>query len=414
MKKCTKHIYKIITILMIVALVFSGCLGDDADEEVLPAQYGDKGAQWAIDFAQTYPMRTAYSSQESQAGEAIRNALEQMGYDVEVQFFSGSDGANQSANYIVRIPGEGFMERQEDETYLPVRRTVIVGAHYDTPGYPEREADEADNTEDDEMDLDDQAQILYDGLQNNASGVASLLTIAEQIQNTTFAYDVILIAFGASSDDYAGARAFVDQMTWDDVSSVDAMYCIESIYTGDKLYGSAGHNSLDPGRKYERRRKLYEAYDVVYNNMLRSRNNIDLLYNMSSLVIDVNSDDQLDVYREITMTRSDYVPFDEVNIPIVFIESYDYNFSRLDEMKETRNLNLQDFGGHIRGTVLDASEILLDELGEELLVSRINNVSFIIIEAINKGAYDLITQSDYDDGQRLPTVHEVNQTQADR
>lgn len=399
-----------IPLIVMFSILLSACLGPE-DEEILPAQYGDIGAQWAIDFAQRYPKRLAYSYQEQQAGEMIYRALVDLGYEVEVQSFTGSDGQGQSANYIVRIPGEGFMSQREDDTYIPTRRTVIVGAHYDTPGYSQNLLTEQVLDDDDEIEEVD--RILYDGLQNNASGVACLLTIADQVQNMTFAYDVIIIAFGASSDDFAGARAFLNNLTFEEMNSIDVMYCIESIYAGDKLYASAGHNSLEPGKKYERRRKLYEAYDVVYNNMLRSRNNVDLLYNMSGLIIDVNGNDQLDIYREVTMTRSDYVPFDDLGIPIVFFESYDYNYSRFEDMKETRNLNLQSEGGHIRATVLDASEILLDELGMDLLVARINNTAFIIIESILRGSHNLIAQSEYERGERFPVVQEDDETQKD-
>jgi len=218
-------------------------------------------------------------------------------------------------------------------------------------------------------------------------------------------YDVILVAFGAGDDKYAGASAFEAKMTADEISSTDAMYCVESIYAGDKLYASAGWNSLIPGRKYDMRRKLYEAYDVVYENSLSSKNGVDLLYNESSLSLDVNSDGITDVYREVTTTISDYVPFDRAGIPIVFFESYDYNYKSVPEMKETKNLKLQSDGGMIRRTNNDSLSILEDSLTKDQLKTRINNTAFILLMAIEKGANNSITKEQYAAGTTIaPTI----------
>ena len=99
------------------------------------------------------------------------------------------------------------------------------------------------------------------------------------------------------------------------------MYCIVSIYAGDILYAHAGHSSLVEGNKYSFRRKLYEAYDVAYENSLYSQTGTDLYYNMSLINFDVNGDLINDEYREVTKVRSDYTVFDSQSIPVVFFES---------------------------------------------------------------------------------------------
>lgn len=374
-------------LLVFVAPLITAC-GDD-EETVKPAQYGDYGENIALTLAHNYPYRKAFTAEEAAAGAYVKSELQKLGYTVEEQVVTSMDGVSQSLNYIVRIPGEGFMSRDSFGDYSPTRKTVIIGAHYDNA-----------------YSVADAAQYPdYDGIQDNACGIGCLLTIAKEIKGQNNGYDVILVAFGAGSANYAGARAFVSSMTQDEINRTDCMYCIESIYAGDKLYASAGLSSLQDGRKYSYRRKLYESYDVAYDNMLSSLNGVELYYNMSGIIMDVNGDGRDDIFREVTLTTSDYVPFDQAGIPIVFFESYDYDFSELANMKETKNLNLQDNGGLIRHSSLDSSTILAESLDEERLSQRINNTAFIVINAVAKGSHNSVTNSQYEAGETLaPTT----------
>ncbi|HBZ78090.1 MAG TPA: hypothetical protein DEO39_05230 [Clostridiales bacterium] len=159
------------------------------------------------------------------------------------------------------------------------------------------------------------------------------------------------------------------------------------------------------GNKYSFRRKLYEAYDVAYENSLYSQTGTDLYYNMSLLNFDVNGDLINDEYREVTRVRSDYSIFDSQSIPVVFFESSDYNFTKLSDMKETKNLSLQEYNGAVRDTPLDSSELLKEAIEEDRLQTRINVVAFIIVKAVEKGSKDCVPISRYKAGERLePTV----------
>ena len=383
-----KHLLlRISVILLCVTLLFSSSCGKK-EEKKKPADYGSYGADFAIELATKFPFRSAFSSGEQGAGMLIKNELEKIGYQVESQSFTSSDGKN-SYNYIVRIPGEGFMQRDSFGEYSEVHKTVIIGAHYDSPiSYSQRSS-----------------YPKYDGIQNNACGIGALMTIAKEMYGKTYAYDVVLVAFGASSANYLGAGIFLNQMKADELKRIECMYCIESIYAGDKLYAHAGLSSLQEGKKYTYRRKLYEAYDVAYENSLLSETGVDLNYNMSLLSFDVNGDHVDDMYREVTQVRSDYTIFDSMEIPVVFFESSDSNFSKLSDMKETKNLELQEYGGAIRGTPLDSSEILKESLDETRLQTRVNVVAFIAIKAVEKGSKNCVPISKYNEGVRLdPTV----------
>ena len=372
--------------LCILFLPFGASCGKK-EETKKPAEYGTYGSDFAMRLAREFPYRNAFSSGEKGAGSLIENELTKIGYKVEKQDFA-APGGKSSSNYIVRIEGEGFMQRDSFGEYSKVRKTVVIAAHYDSPiSYEIRGSFPS-----------------YDGIQDNACGVGALMTIAKQMYGKKYGYDVIIVALGASSSGYLGAKAFLKSMG-DDKDHCDCMYCIESIYAGDKLYAHAGLSSLQDGKKYSFRRKLYEAYDVSYENSVYSNTGVDLNYNMSLLSFDVDGDGKIDMYREVTKVPSDYLIFDSASIPVVFFESSDYNFSKLEDMKETKNLELQAQGGQIRGTALDSSEILQKSLDKDRLKVRINVTSFITIKAVEKGSQNCVVVSDYEAGQRLePTV----------
>jgi len=379
-----KSFSKITSLILIVALMlttFVSC-SDSDDEDALQADYGTYGADIARELSDLYPYRKPYTDEESAAGQYVKGKFEELGYEVTEQTFSNIYGSV-STNYFVRYEGEGFISIDEYGNPEEVRRTIVIGAHYDD-SYSRGEVD---------------SSYGYDGISDNSSGIGCLLTIAKEIQNyENVPFDVIFIAFGASNDSYAGSRAFVSSLTEESLSAIDCMYCIDSIYAGDKVYASAGYSSLKLSQKYQMRRKLYQAYDVTYDALLYSQYEFSLYYNESGVITDLNGDGVDDIYREVSANKSDYVPFDELNIPVVFFDSGDYFFTSMDEMKDTKNLSLQEFGGVVRGTALDSEDLLSQfKFTEDMdqLQIRINCVAYIVLESIMKGSDYAMTKAEY-------------------
>ncbi len=376
-----KKILCLILSLVVFIIPVASC-SDDAEEVPIQADYGSYGADIARELSTLYPYRRAYTPEEASAGEYIRGEFEELGYDVSKQDFTNLYGGT-SSNYIVNIPGKGFFSIDDFGNPVEVRRTIVIGAHYDD-SFSEGQVDPS---------------YAYDGISDNSSGIGCLFTIADQIRNyPDLAFDVIIVAFGAGNDNFAGARAFVDSLTDEVSDSIDCMYCIDSIYGGDKVYASAGFNSLIMNQKYQMRRKLYQAYDVCYDSLLYSQHGFNLYYNESGVITDLNGDSFDDIYREVSVNRSDYVPFDEMNIPIVYFDSADYFFDSMEDMKDSKNLHLQEFGGMVRSTPLDSRQTLDPFMITEdcdLLEIRINCVSYVILESMMKGSDYAMTYSEY-------------------
>lgn len=361
---------------------FVSCSNDSSEEEVLPGSYGTYGADFARKLASEYPYRKAFSKDETDAGAMIASEISSLGYQYEAQSFTTDSGS--STNYIVKVPGPGFYMDDGSGNYSITPRTVVIGAHYDS-AFSASEVDEEHS---------------YDGISDNASGVACVMTVLSQLKeyNDT-GYNVVVVFFGAGNSDNAGAKAFYDSLSESEKKEIEVMYCVDSIYAGDKIYASAGRNSLISFQKYQMRKKLYQAYDIAYEFELNGKNGFNLLYNESGVQADIDGDEKLDIYREVSANNSDYLVFDRKNIPVVYFDSFDYNFDTVKDMIDTKNLTLQEYEGKIRGTLLDSSVVLDGVLKTEegdLLELRVNNVAFIILESLHNSADDGMTQKEYD------------------
>jgi len=406
-------------------LVLTSCKKKEKSD-VKPADYGSYGADIAREIAEKFPERGAYTEGEKATGDYIEGKIKELGYTPEVQRFTKEAGEGEevksSANYVVKIPGTGFYCLQGDGTYKIEHRVAVIGAHYDAailPEYAPKEDKKKDDKKKDEKKDDAEAtpterpKYVFDGISDNASGTACVLTAMKAFKDyKDVSYDVWFVFFGAGTDNFAGAEEFCKTFTTEEFYSIDVMYDIDSLYAGDKVYASSGFKSLITTQKYEMRRKLYQAYDVCFANTLYTNYRFDLYYNESGLRFDVNDDGYKDIFNELPNTISDFKPFDDRGIPIVYFESYDYNYTLLEKMKESKNLNLQDYGGKIRRTPSDCTYFLdsllvsedLDFNGDgepdctgDRLQIRVNCVAFIVLEALLKGSDKGMTAAQYEE-----------------
>ena len=380
---------------------------------VKPADYGTYGSDIAREIAQKFPDRSAYSAGESQTGQYIEGKIKELGYEAEVQTFTGSGGS--SANYIVKIPGTGFFCPNEDGIYELEHRIAIIGTHYDAallPDYVPQEPGEEEYYEEGEEPENTEPAYTYDGISDNASGTACILTALMAYKDyKDVGYDVWFVFFGAGTDNFAGSEYFYQSLTGEEKAALDVMYDVDSLYAGDKVYASSGFKSLVANKKYEMRRKLYQSYDVCFSNTLWTNYGFDLYYNESGIKADLNEDGIEDVFKEMPNSVSDFKVFDDHMVPVVYFESYEYNFTRMDQMKETKNLNLQDYNGNVRRTPADSTKLLDSVLIEEdkdrdgdgevdctgdILQIRINCVAFIVVESLLKGSDKGMTPKEYE------------------
>jgi alkaline phosphatase isozyme conversion protein len=153
--------------------------------------------------------RLAGTDEETTAARYIADAFAEMGYATETQPFSAQsedDEAIDSANVIAIKDGLST-------------QAVVVGAHYDGV--------------DDGMAADD-----------NASGVAAMLEVAELVVNTETPYTIYFVAFGAEEAGLLGSDAFVSSMSASDRSDIVLMVNLDCLIAGDITYAYSPENAV--------------------------------------------------------------------------------------------------------------------------------------------------------------------------
>lgn len=411
-----------LVLMTIFVLTAVACSEREGRETVRIADYGNSGADFARELALRYPRREAYSDQERMASVYIANRLTEMGYSPEIQEFTALDSEGNyksSQNIIVRLNGNGFRyapKTKETGDQTPDRRKddliLIVGAHYDTPPV-NLEPGEDGVTE----------PIVADGIHDNASGVAAVMTAARIMREVKPGYDVTFVLFGAGTASYTGAKHFLSSLKDEERSRIDAMVNVGPIFAGDKVYAHAGHNSVTGGeyKNYAKRRKLYQMTDIFFEYKLNTRNGYAIYTNQASFLAETTHGTR-GIFREWTTKLSDHTPFDKVGIPVVFMESGEYRIKSASEVGlESKNPLFNSSNGVISGTQFDCTSTLeelfkdmeeqrarqtlpidWENLEEETDASddgteqkriprlplRINNTAFVIVQLARKGPLD--------------------------
>ncbi|MDO5732288.1 MAG: M28 family peptidase [Eubacteriales bacterium] len=414
-------IFRSLALLLLCAfmiLPLSAC-GEDREDEKL-ADYGSYGAEIANQIAALGP-RPSGSSQEQAAGEMVFNALTALGYHPERQTFT-SNGSSVS-NIIVKIPGSGFRYRPVnliDKLYVEPDQGQIYGHIFsrqvilatrlcteeaqaepsETPGESEEtvptETDENGEAKPDDFAwarAENRGEVVYEaseleGISDNASGIASLLTLAKLLKNENLGYDVTLAFVAASGNNYEGTRQLLAHFSDEELDNIDCFYELRNIYAGDSLYVHAGWQAIDSDRKYLLRRKIYEMTDVSLETGLLYDNGEDLLLNESIFDVPNPLTQARTLYREFSYNRSDYLVADELGIPCAFVESYDYNGKDFSDQCENRNPSFSSSGGRVSGTSYDNRARLERILDRNQLQRRVNTVAFLCLGALRKGCSD--------------------------
>lgn len=374
-------------LVFIMFLPLTACSATDSPvASDLPANFGSYGSDMALELADRFPLRSPGSSQESKAAAWIADAFSELGYDPQTVTFSFKDTAGQqqqSANVVVIVKGTGFKLTDVNGQTSTVSRQVVVGAHYDVAvsaadvAAAKTTNSTTKSSKNSISGVPEPTLADFDGIHDNASGIGTLLLIARQLKSELPRYDVVLVAFGAAEAGLAGANAYVKSLDTAALAKTDAMYNIEAIYAGDKVYAHAGQNSVLPNDQkiYEKRRKLYEVTDIFYEYTLNTLNKFNLNTNQSSIEVPWPDDKSTALYREWTLQESDHTPFDKLGIPIVYFESFDYDRTKLSSMKESANPAFTSTKGAIRHTRFDSTAFLQALLNQKNIMAAVTTTT---------------------------------------
>jgi alkaline phosphatase isozyme conversion protein len=237
----------------------------------------------------TFAPRVAGTPDELAAAEMIEQYFSDVGYATQLQpfTFEGDDGQASSQNVIAYRAAT----KKPKTSPTPL---VIVGAHYDS--------------------VRGDAGIGGGlGADDNASGVAVMLEVAERITQYKQEYDLVFVAFGAEEAGLRGSSYYVKNMSAADVARTIVMINFDSLIVGDKLYIHAGFNEKTWAR----------------DEMLR-------LIRLRKLPIEMQPGLNPDYPAGLTPNGfSDYTAFNQAGIPIVAFESTNWEIGDLDGYVQT-------------------------------------------------------------------------------
>lgn len=381
-----KSWHRVLCLVLIFCLLCltTACSNNDKEERVTVARYGNMGRSLALKLVETVPFRKAGTGGEKQAADFICEQLDRFKLPYERQAFDFNDEsghARNSENIVVTIPGKGFQPAETkpsdpmaDSANIvrlsqPDDAWILIGAHYDSC-YSRDEAESMDAQAtmaqvDEEgnpiqVNTDLPKMVNTDGLDDNAASVATLLTLCNTLRSDAPAFNVKVVFFGAGHANFAGASAYLQNLSDTELNQLYCMLNLESIYAGDKVYAHAGQNSVRPGNEkdYLLRQNLYVCTDVYYNNLLLTNNGFALYTNQMGCEKELAGKGPC-VYREWTVRESDHTVFDKRGISVVFFESADYDLDDCDlPFRQTSDPYFAATDGLISGTAYDSSRLL--------------------------------------------------------
>lgn len=175
--------------------------------------------------------RKAGSEGEKAAAVYVRDVFKEYG----VELLSGTDGdlfgiASENGDTLRSRNVAGFVQGC-DKTLND--RYIVVGARLDNLGTHTVDVDGSPVTR------------TYYGANGNASGLAMLLEVAKMVKTNSvmFRRSVIFIAFGSSSQSFAGAWYFLNR-SFGDAANIDAMINLDMVGTGSN--GFYAYTSSNP------------------------------------------------------------------------------------------------------------------------------------------------------------------------
>ncbi len=176
--------------------------------------------------------RKAGSEGEKIAAEYVTARLKEYGVDV----ISGEGGdvfgiRKESGDTLTSRNVIGFVQGYDKELR---DRYIVVGARLDNLGSMTMTVD------------GNPVQKIYYGANGNASGLAMLIELARMVQTNSilFRRSVLFVAFGSSSETYAGAWYFLNR-SFSDADKIDAMINLDMLGTGNKGFYAFTSSNAD-------------------------------------------------------------------------------------------------------------------------------------------------------------------------
>ena len=176
--------------------------------------------------------RKAGSQGETEASDYVRTILKEYGVDVISPKKGDLFGIKkESGDTLTSRNVVGFVQGYDKELR---NRYIVIGARLDNLGSMTVNVDGT------------KVERIYHGANGNASGLAMMLELARMVQtnDVLFRRSVLFVAFGASSESYAGAWYFLNR-SFGDTGSIDAMINLDMLGVGSNGFYAYTASNMD-------------------------------------------------------------------------------------------------------------------------------------------------------------------------
>ncbi len=308
-------------------------LGLGLGTALLPASasaydYGEHAGVTLDRLIHDYPGR--YRGTANFAGAAdLMQAQMGGGYTFARQDFAWTaNGENRtSQNVVAYAPGT-----QE--------KFVVLGAHFDTYfGRPDLQ-----------------------GLDDNGSGAAVLTEIARNLSGLKLENGLAVVGFGAEEEGLRGSRGYVASLSQQQRANLLGMINLDSLITGDRMYVHAGQNSVaDPALASLREHAFSLAREMG---------------------IDLHTNPGLDPeYPAGTGCCSDGSSFENLKVPVLFVEATNWELGDLDGYQQTDNPAIPG-GSTWHDPNKDNETVLTNALGQARIDQRLRDFSLLLTRLV--------------------------------
>lgn len=283
-------------ILISLSLIFACC--------VLCFFFGAEQAQafegvevWE-DFSVSFPARESFSDDEKSSADYIVNKFN--AYGLQGYF---KDGFIQTVEYYSDVSTQNIVALKKGSGNS--LKTVVIGAHYDNV-----------------------AINGSTGANDNASGVAVLLSLADRFAEINFEFDIIFVAFGAEEAGLVGSDYFVNQLTENQLENILIYINLDSVANGDFLYAYAEDVSTDFCNYFL---ETYSQSDAYLKEIKLPPKDLGVAYVSSYLT---------QKPYNATYFNSDSISFRNLNVPTIsfFAGNLEYSYGYVESSDKTRRL----------------------------------------------------------------------------
>jgi uncharacterized protein YhjY with autotransporter beta-barrel domain len=330
--------------------------------QTLAYDYGEHAMGTLDGLVQNYPGRYRDTAHYDGAANWVQSRIGD-GYSFSQQHFSWHNAIDWSADLSTQalflhsdLPHNASAYNVVAHAPGTSGQNVLVGAHFDTYfGRP-----------------------TLQGFDDNASGTSVMTEIARNLSGLALENGLTFVAFGAEEEGLVGSTDYMRKVFFGENPPLLAMINIDSLITGDKMY--AGANGV-----------WFQKQVALRDHVLRiaKEMNIDLISTPSG-----------------RGCCSDAVPFEELNIPVLFAGATNWDLGKENGHTQTDHPGISD-GVTWHEPEEDNQAFLTSTLGKERIAQRLRDFSRVltrlVLELTNadllastqSGAHLVRSQQDY-------------------